>query len=126
MKNTLAAIAMFLCLIFFVSFANASLIELCDTISESTDEIEELIENRDFETAQLKAQDIINLIDEKTIITAVYINHNDFDDLMDEAIELSLYTKCENYMESLIAVNSLKEFAKNIKHLHKTAIENIF
>ena len=111
MKNTLPPIIIFLCLIFFVYFANSSLIALCDNLTESTNE---------------KAEDIVNLIDEKTVITAVYINHSDFDNLMDEAHELCLYTKCEDYMESLIAVNSLKEFAKNIKHLHETNIENIF
>lgn len=126
MKNTLPPIIIFLCLIFFVYFANSSLIALCDTLTESTNEIEDLLEERDFETAKEKAEDIVNLIDEKTVITAVYINHSDFDNLMDEAHELCLYTKCEDYMESLIAVNSLKEFAKNIKHLHETNIENIF
>lgn len=126
MKNTLAAIAIFLCVLFFVSFANSSLISLCDTLIESTSEIEELLENRDFETAQSKAENILELIDEKKVITAVYINHSDFDNLIDESLELALYTKCEDYMESLIAVNSLSEFARNIKHLHETNIENIF
>ncbi|MDS0528215.1 DUF4363 family protein [Clostridium sp. SHJSY1] len=126
MKSTLMSIFIFLALLCFVFFANNALIKLCDTISKSSEEIEALINNKDWERAYSQTDEIINLIDENQLLSSVYINHTELDNLMDEAVELSLYIDCRDHTESVIAVNSLKNFAKNIKHLHNPNIENIF
>lgn len=126
MKSTLASIFIFLALLCFVFFANNSLIKLCDKITEGTEEIAELINNRDWDKAHSQTDEIINLIDDNQLLSSVYMNHTEFDNLMDEAVELSLYIDCQDHTESVIAVNSLKNFAKNIKHLHNPNIENIF
>ncbi|WP_143316656.1 DUF4363 family protein [Clostridium sp. HBUAS56017] len=126
MRSTIMSVIIFFSLLCFVYFANNSLIELCDTISDRTEEIELLISNKEWEKAYSSTNEIIDLIDKNQMVSSIYINHNDFDNLMDEAVELSLYTSCRDYTESIIAVNSLKNFAKNIKHLHNPNIENIF
>ncbi|MBD7910293.1 DUF4363 family protein [Clostridium cibarium] len=126
MRSTIMSVIIFFSLLCFVYFANNSLIELCDTISNRTEEIELLISNKEWEKAYSSTNEIIDLIDKNQMVSSIYINHNDFDNLMDEAVELSLYTSCRDYTESIIAVNSLKNFAKNIKHLHNPNIENIF
>ncbi|MBE6051027.1 MAG: DUF4363 family protein [Clostridium sp.] len=126
MKSIITTLVIFSSLLGFVYFANNKLIELCDTITENSIAIEELVKEGNWSEAKTNTQEIINLIEEKTAISSVYINHSDFDDLTDEAIELSIYIDCKDSKESLIAVNSLKNFAKNIKHLHQTHIENIF
>ena len=122
MKNLLIPTIMFLSLITFVSFAVTN---ICDTITDNTVEIEEMIRNRDFKNANMKADEIINLIGEKSVITSIYLNHSDYDCLMEEAVELLIYTECEDYVECLIATNSLNEFAKNLRNLHRPTIENI-
>ncbi|WP_294348750.1 DUF4363 family protein [uncultured Clostridium sp.] len=126
MKSLITTLLIFASLLGFVYYANNTLIELCDNITENSITIEELIKENNWSEARDNTQYILNLIDKKTVISSVYINHSDFDDLTDEAIELSIYIDCEDSTESLIAVNSLKNFAKNIKHLHQTHIENIF
>lgn len=126
MKSLITTLLIFASLLSFVYYANNTLIELCDNITENSITIEELIKENNWSEARDNTQYILNLIDKKTVISSVYINHSDFDDLTDEAIELSIYIDCEDSTESLIAVNSLKNFAKNIKHLHQTHIENIF
>lgn len=126
MKRSLIPIAIFFCLLIFIYFANSSLTDLCDYLIQSSEEIEFLIEDRNYESCKAKIQEIINVLNDKTIITAVYINHSDFDSFIEETNELYIYTKCEDYNDSLIAANSLKELAKNIKHLHDFTIENIF
>ncbi len=126
MKSLITTLLIFASLLGFVYYANNTLIELCDNITENSINIEELIKENNWSEAKDNTQYILNLIEKKTVISSVYINHSDFDDLTDEAIELSIYIDCEDSTESLIAVNSLKNFAKNIKHLHQTHIENIF
>ena len=126
MKSLITTLLIFASLLGFVYYANNTLIELCDNITENSITIEELIKENNWSEAKDNTQYILNLIEKKTVISSVYINHSDFDDLTDEAIELSIYIDCEDSTESLIAVNSLKNFAKNIKHLHQTHIENIF
>ena len=95
MKNLLVPSAMFLCLILFVSFANSSLLNLCDNITDNTIEIENMIRNKDFESANKVASDMINLINDNNVISSIYLNHSDLDCLMDEAAELLIYTECE-------------------------------
>ena len=126
MKRLFIPITIFLCLLIFMYFANSSLINLCDYLIESSEEIEFLIEDKDYESCKNKIQEILTVLDDKTKITAVYINHADFDNFLEETNELYLYIKCEDYTNSLIAANSLKELAKNIEHLHEVTIENIF
>jgi hypothetical protein len=126
MKSTILSIIIFISLLCFVFFANNSLIKLCDTISDSSEEIELLVNDKEWDKAYSSTSEIIDLIDKNQLLSSVYINHSDFDNLMDEAVELSLYIDCRDHTESIIAVNSLKNFAKNIKHLHNPNIENIF
>ncbi len=126
MKRMFIPITIFFCLLIFIYFVNSSLINLCNYLIESSEEIEFLIEDKDYESCKNKIQEILTVLDDKTKITAVYINHTDFDNFLEETNELYLYIKCEDYTNSLIAANSLKELAKNIEHLHEVTIENIF
>lgn len=126
MKRMFIPITIFFCLLIFIYFVNSSLINLCNYLIESSEEIEFLIEDKDYESCKNKIQEILTVLDDKTKITAVYINHADFDNFLEETNELYLYIKCEDYTNSLIAANSLKELAKNIEHLHEVTIENIF
>ncbi|MDD6794308.1 MAG: DUF4363 family protein [Clostridiaceae bacterium] len=126
MKNTIATIIIFGLLLGFVFYANNILLNLCDDIILYTEEIYELIELGDWQEAQNKSLDLIELIEDEEVIVSVYVNHNDYDHITDEAIQLSIYTKEENHMESIISVKSLKNSATNIKQLHQTTIENIF
>ena len=126
MKRMFIPITIFFCLLIFIYFVNSSLINLCKYLIESSEEIEFLIEDKDYESCKNKIQEILTVLDDKTKITAVYINHADFDNFLEETNELYLYIKCEDYTNSVIAANSLKELAKNIEHLHEVTIENIF
>ena len=126
MKRMFIPITIFFCLLIFIYFVNSSLINLCNYLIESSEEIEFLFKDKDYESCKNKIQEILTVLDDKTKITAVYINHADFDNFLEETNELYLYIKCEDYTNSLIAANSLKELAKNIEHLHEVTIENIF
>jgi hypothetical protein len=126
MKNILIAIIIFSSLLGFVYYADYALIKLCDDITYSTDKITISIEEGNWNDAYEDSTILIELIEENSLIVSVYINHNDFDNLQDEALQLSIYTSCKNTMESLVSVNTLKNSALNLISLHKTNIKNIF
>ena len=126
MKNILIAIIIFSSLLGFVYYADYTLLKLCENITTSSDEIKFLIEEGNWDEAHENSTILMELIEENGLIVSVYINHNDFDNLQDEALQLSIYTSCKNTMESLVSVNTLKNSALNLISLHKTNIKNIF
>ena len=126
MRNTLIAIIIFSSLLGFVYYANYALLNLCEDVITSSDEIEILIEEGNFEEAHKNSNILMELIEENGLLTSVYIDHNDFDNLQDEALQLSIYTSCKDTTESLISVGTLKNSAINLTSLHKTNIKNIF
>lgn len=117
---------MFLSLLGFVAYANSSLNKLCTTIKKDTKEIYFLIEKDNWDEAYSKSNDLIKNINDKNLILSIYLNHNDFDEILDEAIELSLYIHGKEKTDTLIALSTLKNSSSNIQRLHKPTFENIF
>lgn len=126
MRNTIISILMFASLLGFVFYANNKLVDLCNYVEQGSIEVEDLIKNEQWEDAYKYSLDIMEYISDKTLLTSIYINHCDFDNLSDEALELSIYVDSEDSTEALVAANSLKIFAENLKKLHETNIQNIF
>ena len=126
MRNTLIAILIFSSLLGFVYYANYTLLNLCEDVITGSNEIEILIEEGNFEEAHKNSTILMELIEENGLLTSVYIDHNDFDNLQDESLQLSIYTSCSDTTESLISVGTLKNSALNLINLHKTSIRNIF
>lgn len=126
MKNLLIALIIFCSLLGFVYYADYTLLKLCENITTSSDKIELSIEEGNWDEARENSNILMELIEENGLIVSVYINHNDFDNLQDEALQLSIYTSCKNNMESLVSVKTLKNSALNLISLHKTNIKNIF
>lgn len=126
MKNILIALIIFSSLLGFVYYADYTLIKLCEDITSSSDAIKFLIEEGNWDEAHENSTILMEFIEEHSLLTSVYINHNDFDNLQDEALQLSIYTECRDITESLISVNTLKNSAINLISLHKTSVKNVF
>jgi len=126
MKNILIALIIFSSLLGFVYYADYTLIKLCEDITLTSDEIKVSIEEGNWDEAYENSTILMSFIEDNSLLTSVYINHNDFDNLQDEALQLSIYTNCKNTMESLISVDTLRNSALNLISLHKTNVKNIF
>ena len=126
MRNTIISILIFLSLIIFVTYANNSLSKLCNEIIDTSALIETMIDNNDWNEAYIASLNIIDKIDDKNLLSSIYLNHCDFDNVMNEAIKLSLYVKSGDPSESLVSTNLLINLASTIKELHKTTFKNIF
>lgn len=126
MRNTIISILIFFGLLAFVYYADNSLQKLCYDISSSSEEIEFLISNDNWDAAYSKTIDVINEIKANDMVTSIYLNHTDFDNLLNEAIKLSLYVRSEDSVESNVSVHLLRSSADIIFNLHKANIQNIF
>lgn len=126
MRNTMISVIIFLSLLGFVYYANNSLTKLCYSIMEASNEIQVLVENKEWEDAYLISLDIIDKIEEDKLLASVYINHCEVDNVLTEAIRLSTHIKSEEDGESLVSSNVLYRLANNIIDINKTNIQNIF
>lgn len=126
MKNTITSILIFLAVLGVVTYFNSSLTKLCNKIKTDTKTIHALIENEDWEDAYNESEKLSKIIKNHSFVLSMYVNHRDFDDILDESIELCLYVQDKDPTESLIALYTLKNSANNMYELHKPTIENIF
>lgn len=126
MKNTLISILLFILLLGFVIYANISLDKLCLNISEKCNTIEILIEEDDLHSAYLESQRILQELKDNSLLTSIYLNHCDFDNINNEAVRLAQYLKYNDISESSAALSQLRFFTDNIKKLQEPTFENIF
>lgn len=126
MRNTIISIIIFLSLIFFVTYANNSLANLCDEIIDTSDSIEVMIDNKNWDEAYISSLDIIDKIENKNLLSSIYLNHCDFDNVLNEAIRLSVNIQSKNDSDSLVSANLLSNQALTIKDLHRATFKNIF
>lgn len=125
MRNTIISIIIFFALLGFVSYADNSLQDLCYNISIASEEIEYLISEEHWDDAYVRTIDLVNKIKDKNTIASIYLNHSDFELLVNEAVKLSLYVKLHDPIESNISVYILRSYANSSFRLNKTNIENI-
>lgn len=125
MKNALISISLFVIIMTSMFFLNRSIINLCDNIEKKSEELEITLTNGDFEEAYQQSIQLLNLIEQNNFITSIYVNHQDFDTLNDEAVKLSVYTTYKDYAQSHASLHAMKYNAKHIKNLQIPRLENI-
>ena len=84
--------------------------------------IDSLSKEENFE----KAMDIYNLIEDKGKLAAIYVNHLDYDVMLNEALKLTVYIERDDYGESDASLHLLKSSTAHMKELQVPNIENIF
>lgn len=125
MKTTYISTILFLCLILFISFADFKLQKLYNNISVESDIIEDLLNDYNWDLANEKTTTLIENIKKESLLSSVYVNHVDFDNISNEAIKLCSYIQCEDISESHASANILKSYAQIIKELNKFSLKNI-
>ena len=125
MKTTYISTILFLCLILFISFADFKLQKLYNNISVESDNIEDLLNDYDWDLAYEKTTTLIENIKKESLLSSVYVNHVDFDNISNEAIKLCSYIQCEDISESHVSANILKSYAQIIKELNRFSLKNI-
>lgn len=125
-KNSLISLSLFLVLIIFLFYADFKFKELCTDIVNTCYEMEDSIKTADSEINFQKAMDLFDMIQERGSIAAIYINHMDYDVMLNEALKLSVYIENDDESESEASLHLLKYSTKHMKELQVPNIENIF
>ena len=107
-------------------YADFKFKSLCTDIVNICDEMEESIKTDNVEVSFEKAMDLFDMIQDRGSIAAIYINHMDYDVMLNEALKLSVYLENDDISESEASLHLLKYSTKHIKELQVPNIENIF
>lgn len=126
MKNSLFSILLFILLLGFLTYTDISFKNLCSNVIEMCNEMEKSLSYSTKEENFEDAMEIFNLIQDKGKIAAIYINHVDYDVLLNEALKLTIYIEKDDSSETEASLHLLKYNTEHMKKLQVPNIENIF
>ncbi|MCR1952478.1 MULTISPECIES: DUF4363 family protein [unclassified Clostridium] len=126
MKNSIISILLFIVLITGLFFLDTKFVSLCDDVMIKCEEIEDLLAEGEEYLAYESSVELLSLIKEKADIPAIYLNHVDYDSLMNESLKLTLYIKGEDKAESLATLHVVRYAAEHLKDLQKPNLQNLF
>ncbi len=125
MRNALISVVLFILTMICVYFLNNSVLTLCDNIKVQAEDIELEITAGEYEEAYNKSLQLLNSIQEKNILTSVYLSHQEFDNLLNEAVKLSTYLVHDDDTEAHASLHLLKHNTEHLKKLQIPSLENI-
>lgn len=126
MRNTLISILLFIILLIGIIYLNIGLIKICNNAKTSTNEIEELISNKEYDLAYEKAEELLYYIDGNDGIPTIYLNHTDYDLIVNECLKLCIYIEERDISEALTSLHLVKYSVTHLKDLQKVNLKNIF
>lgn len=126
MKNSLFSILLFAILIGFLTYSDISFKNLCSDIIDMCDEMEDTMDYLSQKENFDNAMAIFDLLESNGAIAAIYINHMDYDAILNEALKLTVYIEQDDKSESEAALHLLKYTTQHMKELQVPNIENIF
>lgn len=126
MKNSIISYCIFIILIAFLTYTDISFKHLCTDIVDMCDKMEETVVNSSKEENFNNAMNIFNLIQDKGAIASIYINHVDYDVMLNEALKLTVYIEKDDDSETESSLHLLKFSTQHMKDLQVPNIENIF
>lgn len=126
MKNSIISIFLFLVLVSFLFYTDIKFKNLCtETINDcELMEYEITPENKDKNFKD--SITIFTRLDDENIIPSIYVNHLDYDTLLNEALKLSVYIEQGDIAEAETALHLLKFNAEHLKELQIPNLKNIF
>lgn len=125
MRNAFLSILLFSFTMTCVYLLNNSVINLCDDIKMQAEDIELKIRDGELEDGYYQSLELLNFIQDKNFVTSIYLSHQEFDNLLNEAVKLSTYLIHEDASEAHTSLHLLKHNTDHIKKLQVPNLENI-
>lgn len=126
MRNAILSVLLFIMTMICVYFLNNSILNLCDDIKLKTEDIELKITDGKIEDAYYESLELLNSIEEKNLLTSLYLSHQEFDNLLNEAVKLSTYLVHDDKTEAHASLHLVKYNSDHLKKLQLPSLENIF
>ena len=108
MKPTIISIIIFLSLLGFIIYADNSLDNLCTNIEDKCILITNSLDQNNYDNAYKLSKEILSELNDRSFITSIYVDHNDYDTLFREALRLSSYICKQDASESYNSVKILQ------------------
>ena len=126
MRNSLISIFIFLVLISFLFYSDMKFKNLCTETINDCEFLEYGLSSENKEESFEAAMIIFSRLDEEAVIPSIYINHLDYDVLLNEALKLTVYIEKDDMSEASVSLHLLKFAAQHIKDLQVPDLKNIF
>lgn len=125
MKNSIVSLILFFSAVAFIFFANSELIKLCDEISNDSNKIEKLLNEKKWDESYAESVKLLKNLDQSNSISSIYISHIELDAIVDQTVRLTVLIKSKDESESLATLHLIRYTAERIKELQYPSIENI-
>ena len=125
MKNTVLSIALFVVLFICLFFTNKNLISTCTKVATKCEEIEILLNTKETDEAYKESIDLLRFMEKEGSTTSMYVNHVDYDSLINESLRLCLYIKENNESDALASLHVLRYGVRNMKDIQKPNLKNL-
>ncbi|ASW43496.1 DUF4363 family protein [Clostridium isatidis] len=125
MKNTVISVILFLILVTSLIYINYKFTNLCSNLIDQSNEIEKLLDKEDFDTAYLKSLELLDYISSNDFIPSIYLNHIDYDDLINECLKLCVYIKREDLAEASASLDLIEFSCEHLIKIQKINLKNI-
>lgn len=126
LKNIILSITLFFLLIISIFFLNYKFIDLCDELLSKANEIEIYLDDNEVEIAYDKSLELLDFLDSHSTIPFVYLNHTDYDLLINEALKLCIYIESGDLSEAQASVHLVTYSAQHLKEMNQIKFKNIF
>lgn len=126
MKTSTASILLFIALVGFLFYADTKFKSLCTDIIAVCDDMEDKLTTGDQKDNLDQAMNLFSMIEEKGDIAAIYTNHVDFDQILNESIKLSVYIQHYDSSEAAASLHLLKYMSQHMRDIQTPKIQNIF
>ncbi len=125
-KNTVVICFLFFSMLVFIYIFENKIGEFLKNIESKADEIEIKLDDKEYEEAFLKSQELYNIYKEKMVYLDMILNHSDTYGLNEEILKLTQYAKSKSDSDGLASVHYVKAILRKMINQHFISAENIF
>ena len=100
--------------------------KVCNEIEIATSNLETSVNNEDWDVAKKQSIKLLNTWEKYADNIAIFIHHEEIDNVNTEVSKLSQYIEFENKDESLADIHVIKFYINHINNFEKINPQNIF
>lgn len=125
MKNIIIPIAIFIIMLFSITFSVKYLGSICTTLEKKYYTLENYIEHEKWDEAYRYSLNVAMVWKNYSHTMSIFVHHQEIDDINIEMSKMTQHIKSKNKEESLASVETLKFLITHIINLEKVNSENL-
>lgn len=126
MRNMIISCIVFILMFIVLFFASSYIVLTCDKLLDVCAEVEEKIVDEQWEEGYMISFELLNIYEGHISNLTLFLNHNDFDNVYENIVELTQFVKCETKNEALASIHVIKTLINQVREMEEVSISNIF